>query len=135
VCQRVLLGSGVGTARTSVVATWTPAIAATAVHRVAACWRDGPVRTAMKISTSVKMQRKSAAQTPTADTPTDLTFVTVTLGIGGSRTSAPVSIQHSSILIPQVLVDDTIRYDTGCYFNVRSKADMSRLNLPHGSDN
>jgi len=29
----------------------------------------------------------------------------------------------------------TIRYDTRCYFNVRSKADMSRLNLPHGDDN
>jgi len=28
-----------------------------------------------------------------------------------------------------------IRYDTRCYFNVRSKADMSRLNLPHGNDN
>ena len=25
----------------------------------------------------------------------------------------------------------TIRYDTRCYFNVRSKADMSQLNLPH----
>jgi len=23
--------------------------------------------------------------------------------------------------------------DTRCYFNVRSKADMSRLNLPHGT--
>jgi len=30
---------------------------------------------------------------------------------------------------------DTIRYDTRCYFNVRSKADTSRLNLPHGDDN
>jgi len=29
----------------------------------------------------------------------------------------------------------TIRYDTGCCFNVRSKADMSQLNLPHGTDN
>ena len=29
----------------------------------------------------------------------------------------------------------TIRYDTKCYFNVRSKADISRLNLPHGNDN
>jgi len=28
---------------------------------------------------------------------------------------------------------DTIRYDTRCYFNVRSKADMSQLNLPHGN--
>ena len=25
-----------------------------------------------------------------------------------------------------------IRHDTGCYFNVRSKADRSQLNLPHG---
>ena len=30
---------------------------------------------------------------------------------------------------------DTIRYDTRCYSNVRSKADMSQLNLPHGTDN
>jgi len=28
-----------------------------------------------------------------------------------------------------------IRYDTRCYFNVRSKADISQLNLPHGSKN
>ena len=27
------------------------------------------------------------------------------------------------------------QYDTRCYFNVRSKADISRLNLPHGNDN
>ena len=30
---------------------------------------------------------------------------------------------------------DTIRYDTRCYFNVHSKANMSQLNLPHGNDN
>jgi len=29
----------------------------------------------------------------------------------------------------------TTRYDTRCHFNVRSKADMNRLNLPHGDDN
>jgi len=29
---------------------------------------------------------------------------------------------------------DTIRYDTRCYFNMRSKADMSQLNLPHGTN-
>ena len=29
-----------------------------------------------------------------------------------------------------------IRYDdTRCNFNVRSKADMSQLNLPHGTEN
>jgi len=27
------------------------------------------------------------------------------------------------------------RYDTRCYFNVRSKANMSQPNLPHGTDN
>ena len=27
------------------------------------------------------------------------------------------------------------QYDTRCYFNVRSKADISQLNLPHGTDN
>jgi len=27
------------------------------------------------------------------------------------------------------------RYDTRCYFNVRSKADTSQLNLPHGTNN
>jgi len=29
----------------------------------------------------------------------------------------------------------TIRYDTRRYFNVRSRADISQLNLPHGTDN
>jgi len=30
---------------------------------------------------------------------------------------------------------DTIRYDTRCCFKVRSKADTSHVNLPHGTDN
>jgi len=29
----------------------------------------------------------------------------------------------------------TIQYNTRCHFDVRSKADMSQLNLPHGTDN
>jgi len=28
-----------------------------------------------------------------------------------------------------------LRCDARCYFNVRSKADISQLNLPHGTDN
>jgi len=36
------------------------------------------------------------------------------------------------VLVP---VRITMRYDTRCYFNVRSKADMSQLNLPHRNDN
>jgi len=31
--------------------------------------------------------------------------------------------------------DLTRIYDTRCYFNVRSKADISQLNLRHGTDN
>jgi len=34
-----------------------------------------------------------------------------------------------------VTSSSVIRYDTRCYFNVRSKANMSQLNLPHGTDN
>ena len=29
----------------------------------------------------------------------------------------------------------SLRYDTRCYINVRSKAGISQLNLPHGTDN
>ena len=39
----------------------------------------------------------------------------------------------------QPLIDDDHglcdQYDTRCCFNVRSKANMSQLNLPHGTDN
>ena len=34
--------------------------------------------------------------------------------------------------VQELLRYDTIRYDTRCYFNVRSKADVSQLNLPGG---
>ena len=42
---------------------------------------------------------------------------------------------HASFCHQKVLRDIMIRYDTRCYFNVRSKADMSQLNLPHGNNN
>ena len=38
-------------------------------------------------------------------------------------------------LQPLMVVFHTIRYDMRCYFNVRSKANMSQLNIPHGTDN
>ena len=46
-------------------------------------------------------------------------------------TKGPFTLIRASIC----RVNDTIRYDTRCYFNVRSKADISQLNLPHGTDN
>jgi len=41
----------------------------------------------------------------------------------------------ATITVALILIGDKIRYDTRCYFNVRSKADISQLNLPHGTDN
>ena len=38
-------------------------------------------------------------------------------------------------LHPADIPATAVRYDTRCYLNVRSKADMSQLNLPHGTDN
>jgi len=42
---------------------------------------------------------------------------------------------HMAQLMPLPLTVScfTIRYDMRCYFNVRSKADISQLNLPHAS--
>jgi len=45
--------------------------------------------------------------------------------------SQQARIQTSTIEQPSY----TTRHDTRCYFNVRSKADTSQLNLPHGTDN
>jgi len=49
--------------------------------------------------------------------------------------SAPDMGVQNIVMSVSVCVCDTIRYDTRCYFNVRSKADISQLNLPHGTDN
>jgi len=38
-----------------------------------------------------------------------------------------------NICVPAQLFTLVLRYDARCCFNVRSKADMSQLNLPHGS--
>jgi len=38
---------------------------------------------------------------------------------------------HANLAALQLIRKQTIRYDTRCYFNVRSKADISQLNLPH----
>jgi len=50
-----------------------------------------------------------------------------------TRLGSPYSIAERRVpeLIP--VPGSTIRYDTRCYFNVGSKADISQLNLPHGT--
>jgi len=45
---------------------------------------------------------------------------------------APLPAWHYLDQQPTQVLD---KYDTRCYFNVRSKADISQLNLPHGTDN
>ena len=40
-----------------------------------------------------------------------------------------VKLPVTKIFIHQIY--DSIRYDRRCYFNVRSKANISQLNLPH----
>jgi len=54
---------------------------------------------------------------------------------GASR--GPLAAAELLVLCPVVMVAmaNTIRYDTRCYFNVRSKANISQHNLPHGTDN
>ena len=49
---------------------------------------------------------------------------------GPSRRFTTMSTVDST---PPEVSSRTIRYDTRCYFNVRSKANMSQLNLPHGN--
>ena len=61
------------------------------------------------------------------------------LGRDGARRFA-VYVHDAVARAHQHLRDTTTphvstRYDTRCYFNVRSKADTSQLNLPHGTDN
>ena len=41
------------------------------------------------------------------------------------------ALEKECCLPASYIASCTIRYDTRCYFNVRSKADMSQLNLPH----
>ena len=56
-------------------------------------------------------------------------------GISSSRRAVDNSQRRRQFARNDALLLHTIRYDTRCYFNVRSKADMSRLNLPLGNDN
>jgi len=53
----------------------------------------------------------------------------------GTRSASRQLIGAPAELTRCLHVTDTIRYDTRCYFNVRSKADICQLNLPHGTDN
>ena len=53
-----------------------------------------------------------------------------------SRYRSRVGLLHMyRVSVPSRDNCHTIRYDTRCYFNVRSKANMSQLILPHGTDN
>ena len=59
----------------------------------------------------------------------------MTLGHDDSTINFVMAIIIFIIIIKAAPNAGTIRYDTRCYFNVRSKADMNQLNLPYGNDN
>ena len=79
----------------------------------------------------------TAAAAPTATTSATTTTVT--------PSAAPVDqlqvndneyvVELGPIVCSCEVSSVDIRYDTRCYFNVRSKADASQLNLPHGTNN
>ena len=46
----------------------------------------------------------------------------------------PYTDSYDAMITVSVHNRRTIRYDTRCYFNVRSKADISQLNLQHGNN-
>jgi len=56
---------------------------------------------------------------------------------GGEKILSPPWFQHCGASTPVASAVPTplkyTRHDTRCYFNVRSKADISQLNLPHAS--
>ena len=64
--------------------------------------------------------------------PSDMTLVSLAERIAGYNNEILVETAAMSPGTNQTL---NTRYDTRCYFNVRSKADISQLNLPHGTDN
>ena len=77
-----------------------------------------------------------------ATSPGSLSNLKVTLAVTGTElafiddllqpdpVAVVIKVRHGAYI-----ASPSIRYDTRCCFNVRSKADMSQLNLPHGTNN
>jgi len=91
--------------------------------------RDLAARNVLGLFSSVSLAVLSFSVIPADSTAPDYFICPLLLSRGGSR--------GGSILKPlpflQITTTRYNRYDTRCYFNVRSKADMSQLNLPHGN--
>jgi len=111
-------------------------------ERVTVSWSNG--QTQVVNSTIVSYKATDAAwtevshssQTTTHTVPglepgTEYQFYVKTTSYGKASKSNIVTITTGKRLLRY----DSIRYDTRCYFNMRSKANMSQLNLPHGTDN
>jgi len=91
--------------------------------------RDLAARNVLGLFSSVSLAVLSFSVIPADSTAPDYFICPLLLSRGGSR--------GGSILQPlpflQITTTRYNRYDTRCYFNVRSKADMNQLNLPHGN--
>jgi len=66
---------------------------------------------------------------PAARAPADARVVTPAAGTPSARALT------LSVCTARSISYESIRYDTICYFSVRSKADISQIDLPHGTEN
>jgi len=75
-------------------------------------------------------------QTPVVGGTVDGTIATVELGRRRQRNAA-LCIPANTQLHPcrDATIYDTTRHDTRSYLQARSEADISQLNLPHGTNN
>jgi len=86
----------------------------------------------ISVSCHQHLAAAAAADSVVAGLPVDAVALEFSFVICCCR-SLIVIISNMLIQVWQTTV--TMRYDTRCYFNVRSKADTSQLNLPHRTDN
>jgi len=82
---------------------------------------------------NIKSEEHDAKETFTYRTA--IVFINKRLAVCLRSSTSSVNVACSMPLEAFYPHSKTIRYDTRCYFNVRSKADMSQLNLPHVEDN
>ena len=64
-------------------------------------------------------------------------FITTSLTVSSLSSDAHLNEAQVHTASDDVPMETALllRYDTRCWFNVRSKADMNQPNLPHGTDN
>jgi len=89
----------------------------------------------MVMKTIVVSEQRINIKSEEHDANETIVFINKRLAVCLRSSTSSVNVACSMPLEAFYPHSKTIRYDTRCYFNVRSKADMSQLNLPHVEDN